>query len=526
MLLPGEVTLGKSVPHDATQLASWAASKTGSPQQVVDVYPVYEEYWTQLVDAAVTSQHKRTALETATQKFPTSVVLWTRYLKFLAEENASADVIREHYQRALGLVGHHFNGDSVWDFALEYEKDNKKERLELYLRLTKIPLYQYNQYYTQWSEICKTYEIGEVVPEAELTAYATGFGHSSASTLSLVEKHQILDDWAYKVYQNTQSAVAAKWHFEEKLLQLQFVVGATIDHEPWKQYLLWSRDNEEVADTKSVYDRWVTVAATEPKPWLSYLGWLHSKGDRDSAKGVYERALAAVAWDCELAVELRVLSLEFSDDWSPLERWIRQLGEWKPFPKPVVVELSQAYATHLDSKSSEAVDNQDLPAVARAVIAVSNLQSLQDADQVRAFFNDHIGTTSELTGSIIGYAPVWRFFIEFEGMRQYHMKNLQAVVQKMIDTRAIPEGDFKVLYEVACDVLYANGAEVPVVEERFPKAARRHAAHPGVLTDHFPEITNPQAQSIRLDKPHIKVPPFPVFKNVERASQAVNYPSV
>lgn len=66
-------------------------------------------------------------------------------------------------------------------------------------------------------------------------------------------------------------------------------------------------------------------------------------------------------------------------------------------------------------------------------------------------------------------------------------------------------------------------------DEDLLKLAKRHSDHPGILNEHAPEITNSllrQDHFVKLNDPNITVPPFPTFKNVEKASVPVSYPSL
>ena len=92
--------------------------------------------------------------------------------------------------------------------AIEFETNQlkqSKELLELYLRVIKIPLYQYAQYYNQFSEINKQFEIQQIITSSDqLNQYVNEFGKNHLDDLSLLEKHQIIDDFTASIFSNTK----------------------------------------------------------------------------------------------------------------------------------------------------------------------------------------------------------------------------------------------------------------------------------------------------------------------------------
>lgn len=65
-------------------------------------------------------------------------------------------------------------------------------------------------------------------------------------------------------------------------------------------------------------------------------------------------------------------------------------------------------------------------------------------------------------------------------------------------------------------------------EEEYLKLVKKHALHPGIVIDKRPEISNKimnEGNWISLDSDDVRVPNFPSFRHVEKASLPINYPS-
>ena len=56
----------------------------------------------------------------------------------------------------------------------------------------------------------------------------------------------------------------------------------------------------------------------------------------------------------------------------------------------------------------------------------------------------------------------------------------------------------------------------------------KQIGHPGIFIDAVPQITNRlmlDGNDIDLTQENLSIPPLPMFKNVEKASQPIKYPS-
>ncbi|KAI5963316.1 PRP39 [Candida pseudojiufengensis] len=203
-------------------------------------FPYLEEFWKKWSVVEYKMNGKNASIDIlrmAVENFPNSVSLWSNYLSALkvVDEIKNIEKFRHLYNIAIDKNGYHFNSESIWDKVLEFEtnlakeQDNlkSKELLELYLKIVKIPLYQYAKYYTQFSEINKNYDINLLIPSKDLNDYVVKFGKKKIEDLSLIEKHQIIDDYFASVFAQTQAKVSSCWEFEQSLLNQDFSIDRT-----------------------------------------------------------------------------------------------------------------------------------------------------------------------------------------------------------------------------------------------------------------------------------------------------------
>lgn len=520
MILPGALALRKCLPHTTNEIEEDIKAGKLGIDEVVEVFPLWEDYWLQEIERQLLGPSKKTVFEKAVKAFPNLLRLWCDYLRFLIAENADHDIIKLTYTSALRHCGHHFNGDSLWDLVLEFEKQDRKALVKLYLQLIDIPLYEYNKFYTQFVEIGKSYDLTEIMDEATLQAYVKGFGHNLVDGLTLVERHQAFDDYVYKIHQKTQSQVVAKWEYEEKLIDHKFKIEP-VDASTWWDYISWSRSHDAVPDAISVYERAIIVLGLLPKVWLSYLAYLNQAGvSRESQLEVFRRGADIVPWDDtdDLGPRLRILWHKLIGSNEMLEKWLSDLAAASPRPLVAITQVTQALVAGL-SDLHQAIHDPKYPPESLAVLVVAYLKTL-DAVSVRRFFNDHILTTSKLTTTLKRSELFWKFYVNFEGYEHFNTVNLAIVVMSVTTTRQLLKGSRQTILAIAELICRANyGYPEPFEVNHLPELARRQAGHPGLTREHIPEITNPQFCRTRLSADFDGIsaaPPFPQFKNVEK----------
>ncbi|KAI5951457.1 PRP39 [Candida jiufengensis] len=243
-------------PEDSTKNSLDEETKTkihNAYKTLLSRFPYLEEIWKNWTIVEFKMNGKEASIDVlrlAVENFPTSIALWSDYLAALKTTDVYEDIekFRFIYNEALKNNSYHFNSEVIWDKIFEFESDLAKKKedvkstalLELYLKVIHIPLYQYARYYTQFSEINKNYDINLLLPPAELQNYATKFGKTKPEELSLIEKHQIIDDYFSTVFSKTQFKVSSNWEYEQSLLHQNFEIDRTeIDKEfrIWIEYL-------------------------------------------------------------------------------------------------------------------------------------------------------------------------------------------------------------------------------------------------------------------------------------------------
>lgn len=268
-------------------------------------FPYLTEYWKkwQLVELKINGETaSQDILRMAVENYPNSISLWTQYLSSTLthdKDKTDTELFRNAYKQALIHNGYDFNSHPIWDMAIEFETNQlkqSKELLELYLRIIKIPLYQYAQYYNQFSEINKQFEIQQIITSSDqLNQYVNEFGKNHLDDLSLLEKHQIIDDFTASIFSNTQSRVNKNWQFESLLETQEFTLEIGISNNNnnnnniakekpiWINYLHQEIDtyakkpnNDQFELVCTLFQRCLIPNCYDSEIWLKYLDFINN----------------------------------------------------------------------------------------------------------------------------------------------------------------------------------------------------------------------------------------------------------
>lgn len=289
-------------------------SVCSSYSQLLLRFPYLSEYWKRYLILQYKMNGLKDSiqvLEAATKEFPRSVSLWVDYLSALLSQDEDQEAkIRELFETAAKYIGLNFNADPFWDKYIEFETKSSSEStrvLELYLKLIKIPLYQYARYYNQFSVINKNFNVLQVIAEREvLQLYLDQFSKGLPEDLSVLEQHQIIDSYSYMIFSETQRKVNEKWEFESALTfqELSIVNFAEIgmQTEQWIKYLDHEIETLRAASEKdkqlqldaviSLFERALVPNCYDGLLWLKYTRFLEEfSPEFENTKKVFDRAV-------------------------------------------------------------------------------------------------------------------------------------------------------------------------------------------------------------------------------------------
>ncbi|OBA23123.1 hypothetical protein METBIDRAFT_9429 [Metschnikowia bicuspidata var. bicuspidata NRRL YB-4993] len=279
------------------------------------------------VDASVA------CLKQAVAAHPRSVLLWVEYLAALQSVQGgrpdgaparpdSSDAVRAEFARAAAAVGMDFNADPFWDKYIAFEAAAgvpapSPRLLEVYLRVLRVPLYQYAQYYSQFGEISRNYAAADILGEADRARYLEAFGKTLLEELSVVEQRQLVDTYCHDIFTQTQAHVARKWPYEAALAQalalaeaLAPALGlaeAVAPARDWAAYLAaesavleampaGSQRQLQYALVVSVYERALVAHCADGGLWARYADFVaeHAPSPQQSFQArddIYRRAI-------------------------------------------------------------------------------------------------------------------------------------------------------------------------------------------------------------------------------------------
>lgn len=623
-------------------------------------FPYISEYWKRYLIMQYKMNGLKDSLEVleaATKLFPQSVTLWVDYLSALMsqqdipkEENEKK--IRLHFEAASKIVGFNFNADPFWDKYIEFEKNSTTPQLlQLYSRLITIPLYQYAQYYNQFAEISKNYSVLEVVTDPKvLQKYLDQFSKGLPEDLSVLEQHQIIDDYSYTIFGETQRRVNEIWPFESALtyqeLSLTHYDDVKKKQEAWVKYLdneineLQSSTNRNLQfeAVVSLFERALVPNCHDGTMWQKYITFLSDTTDPttdfEKIKKIYDRAVflfvpldqyqirdnyatfllqndkfdicneflldslrtlsgstgtrlyakSSFVHDVKRLIEVwrdnipaaqitKILEGLISGYFERVDRYKKEAAQPEAEQEKSKLEFKAAYASSLSK-----LLNDDAICVV-VVQYLKLLDSTKETAAIRKFYNKYCHE-SAFSSSV----QFWRFYVDFE-IGQRNLINLKQIIDHIKLASALPkiavDAFIDTYYEVVCANMYtafgskddkileilmtidieksesltvnhsarsrlaANNYMIQEMEEQravksnanhYPgykrddelmKMVKRQIGHPGVFVDAVPEITNSIMNEnvwVSLADEDIKVPPLPLFRNVEKASMPIHYP--
>lgn len=566
-------------PSDISQWNALIKSKT-SDSELLPIYsalllkyPYLDEYWRaySIAEFKVNGiEASINVLERAVKAHPYSVDLWTDYLTALISQKREVSEVRSMYLKALELNGNHFHAHPLWDKAIEYEKlisTNSRDLLLLYKRVVKVPLYQYAQYYKLFSESAGDFDQAEILEgngdNVEYYLY-----NIYLSTLALVN-----DKWVYESTLVNQSFTLDPLPDEEQWI-------AYLDHEIqrvpqsfeliesifnrclvvhcfnvriWLKYVAFANKYSTPDMVKKVYEKSARVLPlTENTVRFSYAKFLMKSSQQNEA---VEYLLSLVKLFARKNMKHQFLELTRE----LLSIWRHTIPDFSNVCKKLIDGHLTGSGSHklLDEDPylntfADTITDDSVAVVQKFFLENTSVES------AREFYNQHQNTPCFQRSVFF-----WKFFLDLESTNH---ANLSTVIQHIRLKSCIPKQAFDALIRHAYDLVQANYSTVTpypfdesilltkdndlsnslvenyaararlagqnhivrdieqhrrakgmnVRDDEFMKLLEKHAGHPGILVDAAPEITNPVSW-IGLKDP--VVPPFPTFKNVEKANK-------
>ncbi|CAI5756695.1 unnamed protein product [Candida verbasci] len=461
-------------------------------------------------------------LRLGVENFPNSVQLWNDYLTAseTVEKEGSREKMDKLLEEALRHNSYDYNSGPLWNKVIEFEKDNDEKVLELFLKVIRIPLYEYAQFYEKFQETCKKFEIGKIIPEKDLLDYVKKFGKSKIIELSLIEKHQIIDDYITKIYSITQAKVNSSWQYESNLRNQEFkiVVDQEIkdEIETWLNYIrkeieVYKNDNSDGQFNLicNLFERMLIPNCFNSDSWLKYLKFLNDSRREDSfelQKEVYLKINSRFIPLNKQVTRFMYVKLLLKHD--KLDDALEYLLDWIKLYSGIKLYFKQSYLesitelvkmiqhildmeefrwvlkkwinmyfdiTPSKKKQEEEVKIDKIPMsvinqVAKylnddsiCIIIESHLLQLQAQDQtekIRQFYNQH-HTRPCLSISV----KFWNFMFQFEGIHQHNLNNLKLIITYIKNESNLPKLVIDQFINQYYDIANANLKKILLIND-------------------------------------------------------------
>lgn len=559
--------------YDKDHNKETAAALFQTYQTLLKQSPYLEEHWKAylILEFKVNGIEKSIAvLENSVKAYPYSVDLWTDYLTaVISQWPDNVEKVRTTYSEAITLNGLHFTSHTIWDKIIEYESSIEVKSdilLHTYKRLVQIPLYQYAQYYKQFTDMKYT---AEQIIDGDLRGKTDQ------------EKNQLLEEYNYATFLKTQTDVNAKWEFESSL-QLENSIDV------WKSYLDFEISKQGNFDqVVNLFERCLVPNCFSVRIWLKYISYVNGEDNFELTKDVYTKAGKFLPLtENTLRFTYPKFLMKYNKFNQAIEYFIEMLnvfqGKFKKEYLETVEELSKFLGRTIQEdfdhfvlsimepknkkqklelsekkfKLPQIINTLTFSDEAKSILVRYYLRNQFDKPTIRTVFNNHSGDSWFRKS-----AQLWRFFLEYEAPQNY--SNFLVVLQDLKQKSELPKFIYDALIDLSYDLALANfavgnidnsilltrdndisnsivenfasakrlaGQNYLVLdlkqskEESFLKVLSSHVAHPGIVVEATPEVTNTLIGNWMDLDGEVAVPAFPTFRNVEKASLGVVYP--
>lgn len=489
---------------------------------LLERFPYLEEHWKRYSIFSYKSDGldlSLAVLERATSAFPHSVSLWVDHLGALTAkhdklpESSKAEnlaTLRGVFGSAAVLVGHHFNADPFWNKYIEFALQNlgKDDLLQIYLKIIRIPLYQYAHYHDQFAQIVVNYTASQILDEAEKGRLPT-----KLELMSNLEQKDAVDSFIQQIYENVQRRVTENWEFESQITQQAFSLNQNIpgQKEIWISYLdscIANRTQEEVL---IVFERALAARCYDVELWVKYAEY--ARAIPEKSRSIFERCIFNILPLSEASVRqnyLDFISSDFDDATqfllktlelyvgaksgiyfkTPYIAQIRMLlrywGEKIPADglKAALESIVFGYFEHVDRYRKSSGDtkpkSKDISDFSRflnddsiGLVVVQYLKLLDDAKAVRIFYNK-FHKEPALSRSV----QFFKFCLELESEKR-NLENVHSIMiyiktESQLPKRAV-DAFVDIHYEIVCNnlrqALSKNLADVLVTRHQDKSAS-------------------------------------------------------
>lgn len=466
-------------------------------------FPYVTKYWKQFL----IFEYKLNGIESSVEvlsksvnQFPYSVSLWGDYLSALITKGEDADFIRSQFQVALKYNAYHFLSHPIWDKLFQFEQNigGEESTFWLYLKVIKLPLYQYAQYYQKFSELNKKHSLQDLFsdendPDSILKTYLSTYNKLTANELTEAERFQIVDDFSYKIFVKTQAKVNAKWEYESLITHPEFDLEPISDEDvtQWTKYLDYEvacfmneRQPQQFKLVVNLFERALIPNCLCPNFWLKYIAFLNDHDDEES-EAKFERIDNVYRRAVDKFVPLEQNGIRFSyfyflmhsNKTHDANHYLKDLVSWlqtenctkdyirgiellldlegeelvrtliSQFFEPSSSPRSLADHTTDNLFNDNSVESVISKYLSRLLLPINDDSVLK----IRSFFNRHHQDT-RLQAS----PKFWAFYIHFEGVLCHNTENLKRLMHLVKTKSRLPKLVVDALVELEYDILSAN----------------------------------------------------------------------
>lgn len=557
---------------------------TQTYSELLTRFPYLVKYWKKWSVAEYKINGEKDSFEVVSRSVNNcqySIDLWVDYLSGLELQNVP-EKYGEMIELCMELNGYHFNSNKLWDKYITFLKTNNKDVLGTYLKLIRIPLYEYSKYFTEYMEISKSYSLDDIIPQDEQAPYLKSYAKLKTE-LSAEEQNSIIDEYSYSIFEQTKAQVTAKWKWESIITNTDLdLTQIHSEQDIWLEYLDYEISTNVHPQIINVFERLLIPNCFNETLWLKFLEYLNQCQipnkfqiidslysrcinkflplDQNKIRFQYPEFLLQFGKQ-DLVSDYLFDLIQYFSGQNYLHKYLKSqfldaiynlLVNWNKIYKNFIELLRLIIDNFFDATVKittsiiesqyqntflKYINDQSIP-----TITYFYLTHIDDVDNLRSFFNTY-HTKSQYKAS----ATFWRFFIDLE-IRHLNFINLHSIITYMVQHTQLPkliiDKFLKDYLEVCRDNYRLYKLQCPNhnIIDIYTLFSTSVIENPGLLARYNKSLsswkTNYDNPGLDIDKPDIinrlsmgdfsllnnRLPELPIFKNVDKAGNPINYP--
>ncbi|KAH3674477.1 hypothetical protein WICMUC_003315 [Wickerhamomyces mucosus] len=298
-----------------------------SYNQLLFRYPNLEQYWinySKLEFKLGFTDNSLRIYEQSLTVLPSSLLIWTEYLKFLTHKiGLPYDELIKYYQRAEMKVGTHYHSYEFWEQYLNFEEKFNGRSIyyfNLFKKVIEIPTYHYAELFNKFLKEIEDLDnktVHKIINKSELSKKFKlelrpneHFSKEALSDLKIKLKKIYTD-----TYITTQFRSYEIFRYEGGIKFEYFVPNLYKSYQEltnWEQYLDFVEltATSTFQDIENIYERCLISCCSYPQFWLKFANFYLKNQQFESAKNLLNKSIVYLNETNSIEIYKKLINIE------------------------------------------------------------------------------------------------------------------------------------------------------------------------------------------------------------------------